>query len=159
MFYNLCVSEELKENKTAQQQPNQNPEVKEVKIDPYIVYGNDFSLNEKEFIEFYKNRFKFLAFAENLVGRFSEKGKYVISPEVKADLVRMPKEIEDMGSDFYKASNTYMKKDFFFDIKLEMLENKKAKASLYLTENLGVYFTDPHITSHIADFVATYDDE
>lgn len=149
--------EEIKEVKKVEAEPA--PKIEEKKVDPYIMYGQDFSITQTSYIDFYKNRLKFLAFKNNLVGRFNQRGHYVIAPEVKADLVRMPKEIEDMGSDFYKASNVYMKKFFYFDVKIVMGEHGKAKASLYLTENVGAYMENPHIISHIADFEDVYDDE
>lgn len=152
----------MEEIKGQQKIPSQNNQARAVapekKVDPYKVYGHDFSVSNTDYIEFYKNRFKFLAFAKNLVGRFDNAGKYFISPEVKSDLTRMPKEIEDMGSDFYKASNVYMKKFFYFDVQI-VEEKDKAKASLYLIENVGECFENPHIKTHIADFVDVYDDE
>lgn len=153
----------MEELKNQTKEPVQNTQIQqkapEVKVDPYKVYGEDFSVQESDYIEFYKNALRFQAFKNNLVGKFNSNGHYVISPEVKADLVRMPKEIENMGEDFYKASNIYMKKFFYFDVKIVMEEDGKARASLYLTENVGIYFSDPHIITHIADFVDVYDDE
>ena len=156
MFYNLCV-EEVKDNQQSQKEEQVKNIIQE-KVNSYLAYGQDFLLIESEFIEFYKNRYKLLAYQKNLVGNFNERGHYVIPAAIKADLVRMPKEIENMGSDFYKASNIYMKKEFYFDIKIVEVDNK-AKASLYLTENVGEFLQCPHIHTHIADFIDVYDEE
>ena len=123
----------------------------------YCVYGTNIELTDSECIDFYKERFKTLTVFQNLTGRFNHKGFYIIPVDVKRDLVNMSKEIEDMGEFFYYASNIYMKKYFYFKVEITKLENGKAKASLYLMEKAKFVVEDGYLTTHIADFVDTYD--
>ena len=135
------------------------PQQEVKKIDPYKVYGSDFSITNQDYIDFYKTRFKIMAIRYKLVGRVNNKGIYVIPNEIKNDLVKMSKEIEDMGDDYYTASNVYMKKYFYFRVKLTMLEDGKAKASLFLLEYVENFLDKEYITTHIADFVDIYNDQ
>ena len=160
------MSEEVKSNQQKveeEQKPQQKQEVAEVKKEEkktelYNVYGTDFSISNPDYIDFYKTRFKIMAIKYNLVGRVNNNGRYSITNEVKKDLVNMSKEIEDMGEDFYTASNTYMKKQFFFRVSLTMLEDGKAKASLFLIEYIGDMLESDHIKTRIADYVDQYDE-
>ena len=124
----------------------------------YKVYGKDFSLQDKDFIDYYKTRMKIMAMRYMLVGRVNNDGVYKIRDEIKYDLIKMYKEINDSGEFFYKANCIYMKKYFYFDIKISLLDNNKAKASLYLSEFVDDFLDEEYITSHIADFVDNYDE-
>lgn len=124
----------------------------------YKVYGKDFSLQDKDFIDYYKTRMKIMAMRYMLVGRVNNDGVYKIRDEIKYDLIKMYKEISDSGEFFYKANCIYMKKYFYFDIKISLLDNNKAKASLYLSEFVDDFLDEEYITSHIADFVDNYDE-
>lgn len=157
------MSEEVKQNLEQQKDTAKN-EVEEVKKEEkktelYNVYGTEFSISNPEYIDFYKTRFKMMAIRYNLVGRVNNNGRYVIANDVKQDLVNMSKEIEDMGEDFYSASNIYMKKEFFFRISITALEDGNAKASLYLIEYIGDMLENDHIKTRIADYVDKYDEE
>ena len=139
---------------------SQKPNEKEgVKIEPYKVFGRDFSLTDPDYIRYYKIRMKIMAVRYQLLGRVNNNGVYQIPAVIKQELVSMFKEIEDMDHDWYRASAVYMKKYYFFHVKLTMLENNMAKASLYLSEFVDDFLEDEYIVSHIADFVDVYDDE
>lgn len=145
------MSDQVEEKKETQE--------KEIKVQPYKIYGCDFSITDPDYIDYYKTRFKIMAIKYNLVGRVNDKGIYVIPNDVKSDLVRMSKEIEDMGEDYYYASNVYMKKYFYFKIELTMLEDNKAKASLYLMEKVDDFLEEEFITTHIADYIDDYNEQ
>ena len=130
-----------------------------VKVSPYKVLGKDFSLTDPDIIAYYKTRMKMMAIRYQLVGRVSNNGIYKISKDIKNDLVRMLKEIEDADNDWYRASAVYMKKYYYFHVKLTMLDNVNARASLYLSEYVGDCLSEEYIISHIADFDDVYDDE
>ena len=137
----------------------EKPEEKKEEIKrTYQVYDKDITLSDSDIIDYYKTRYKMLAMRFMLVGRFDDKGRYIIKDEIKYDLIAMYKEISDSGEDFYKASCRFFKKDFYFDIKISMLEEGKAKASLYLSEYVEDYMDDDCIVSHIADFVDVFDE-
>lgn len=129
------------------------------KIEPYKVFGRDFSLTDPDYITYYKIRMKIMAVRYQLVGHVNSKGQYVISDQVKVELINMLKEIEDMDNDWYRVSAIYMKKYYYFHVKLYMLEDGKAKASLYLSEFVDDFLEDEYIVSHIADFVDVFDDD
>lgn len=138
----------------------QKPNEKEgVKIEPYKVFGRDFSLTDPDYIRYYKIRMKIMAVRYQLLGRVNNNGVYQIPAVIKQELVSMFKEIEDMDHDWYRASAVYMKKYYFFHVKLTMLDNNMAKASLYFSEFVDDFLEDEYIVSHIADFVDVYDDE
>ena len=137
----------------------EKPEEKKEEIKrTYQVYDKDITLSDSDIIDYYKTRYKMLAMRFMLVGRFDDNGRYIIKDEIKYDLIAMYKEISDSGEDFYKASCRFFKKDFYFDIKISMLEEGKAKASLYLSEYVEDYMDDDCIVSHIADFVDVFDE-
>lgn len=125
----------------------------------YNVFGRDFSVGEDVVVDYYKYRMKIMAIEYRLVGYVNDNGKYVVPNEIKYDLIDMKKGIEEMGDDFYKASALYMKKYFNFTIKLTMLDDGKAKASLEIAEYVGKNVDGEMIYTHIADFVDVYDDE
>lgn len=140
-------------------QQEANVKIEEKKIEIYKVYGTDFSVQNPDYIEFYKARFKIMAVRYNLIGRVNNNSVYVIPNEIKTDLVNMPKEIEDMAEDYYTASCRYMKKYFYFKIKLTMLANGKAKASLYIYENIPQFFDDDYIITRVADYIDDYNED
>jgi hypothetical protein len=132
---------------------------KDKAVIPYSVFGTDLVITDPDLIDYYKTRFKILIVTLNLIGKITNKGEYIVSDEVKGDLVRMPKEIENFGENFYDASNTFAKKEFYFHIDITPLKDNKAKASLYLFEYVGDYFNEDKIKTHIADFVDEYNDD
>ena len=137
------------------------PEKKDdkVEIKPYKVYDQDFSLTDPDMISYYKTRMKMMCVKFRLVGKFNEKGLYKISNEIRYDLVEMEKEIEENGEDYYKAIALYMKKHFYFTVKIKPIDDGKAKASLYLSEYVQDFLGKEYISSHIADFVDVNDDD
>ena len=147
---------ENKEEKKVEEKKQETEGKVEIK-ESYHVFGTDIEIKDADLIEFHKERFRTFTVIDNLVGTFNHKGLYIISVDVKRDLVNMPKEIEDMGEDFYFASNIYMKKYFYYKVEIAKIENGKAKASLYLMEKATHVLDDGYLTTHVADFVDTYD--
>ena len=130
-----------------------------VEIKPYKVFGQDFSLSDPDFIDYYKTRMKMMAIKYRLCGRVNDQGQYKIPDAIRFDLVKMEKEIEETGEDFYKAIALYMKKHFYFHVKIVQIEDGKAKASLFLSEYVEDFLGLDSIVSHVADFVDNYDDD
>lgn len=124
---------------------------------PYKVFDSDIVARDKEIADYYKTSMKMLVMRFQLVGSFNNSGQYVIKDEIKYDLVKMHKEISDSGADFYKAVVVYMKKYFYFDVKISMVDDKTAKASLFLSEFVDDALQESYIVSHIADFIDEYD--
>ena len=136
------------EEKKAEEKPADNR---------YKVYGENIYVADKEIIEYYQMSAKLLCFANLLVGRFDDKGNYIIAKEIKRDLVAMDKEVSEEGPNFFKATNLYMKKNFYYYISLSKTADGKGKASLYLYEYVGDYMEKDFISSHVADFVDELD--
>ena len=134
-------------------QPNEKPQNP---IKPLKVYGSEYETSDEEEISYYKTMLRMLSIKCGLVGRFTRTGKYIIPDEIKTDLVKINKEISDSGENFYKANTQYMRKNFFFVVRMEMIDDVKAKASLYLQEEADNVFAGQYLTSHIADFVDDY---
>ena len=138
--------------------PTEEKKTEEKPVDNrYKVYGENIYVADKEIIEYYQISAKLLCFANLLVGRFDDKGNYIIAKEIKRDLVAMDKEVSEDGATFFKATNLYMKKNFYYYISLSKTAEGKGKASLYLYEYVGDYLEKDFISSHIADFVDELD--
>ena len=142
---------ELEKSDQSNEKP-QNP------IKPLKVYGSEYETSDEEEISYYKTMLRMLSIKCGLVGRFTRTGKYIIPDEIKTDLVKINKEISDSGENFYKANTQYMRKNFFFVVRMEMIDDVKAKASLYLQEEADNVFAGQYLTSHIADFVDDYNE-
>ena len=125
----------------------------------YKVYGQDITLSDGDIIDYYRTRMKIMVMRFMLVGRIDDNGNYNIKDEIKYDLIRMNKEISDSGEDFYKAEARYISKIFYFNIKIELIGNQQARASLYLSEFVDDFLEDEYIVSHIADYTDTYDEQ
>lgn len=125
----------------------------------YKVHGHDILVKDELVKKYYQTSMKLLVFSNLLVGRFDDNGNYIISKEIKRDLVVMDKEIDDEGEKFFKAANVYMKKNFYYYISLSMLGDGKAKAALYLYEYVGDFFDKEFLVSHIANFIDNYDQD
>lgn len=132
---------------------------KSSEVKPYKVFASDISIVEAEFIDYYKTRLKIMAMKYKLVGKFDREGKYIIDDDIKRDLVKMEKEIEENGEEYYKAIALYMKKHFYFHIKIAIQDDGMAKASLFLSEYVEDFLENEYIVSHIADFVDIFDDD
>lgn len=139
---------------TQPQQENSQPITK-----PYKVFDSDIVVNDKEIADYYRTSMKMLVMRFQLVGSFNRNGQYIIKDEIRYDLVKMRKEISDSGEDFYKAVVIYMKKYFYFDVKITMIDDKRAKASLFLSEFVDDALQDGYIVSHIADFIDEFDEQ
>lgn len=147
------VGQEREQEKS--DQPNEKPQNP---IKPLKVYGSEYETSDEEEISYYKTMLRMLSIKCGLVGRFTRTGKYIIPDEIKTDLVKINKEISDSGENFYKANTQYMRKNFFFVVRMEMIDDVKAKASLYLQEEADNVFAGQYLTSHIADFVDDYNE-
>lgn len=141
-----------------QEKSDQSNEKLQNPIKPLKVYGSEYETSDEEEISYYKTMLRMLSIKCGLVGRFTRTGKYIIPDEIKTDLVKINKEISDSGENFYKANTQYMRKNFFFVVRMEMIDDVKAKASLYLQEEADNVFAGQYLTSHIADFVDDYNE-
>ncbi len=150
----MASANDVKEEKQQEKQAEEKQELK-----PYPVFGNDFEVSQPAFVNFYKYRMKTMVLKYKLVGRVDENGKYVINNLIKRDLVNMEKEIEDQGEEYYKAIALYMKKHFYYTIKIKKQEEGKAVASLYLAEYVDNFLGHEYIVSHVADYIDDYDDD
>lgn len=126
---------------------------------PYPVFGTDISIFEGDFIDFYKARMKIMAIKFKLVGQVNSQGAYVISEDIRRDLVRMEKEIEDSGETFYKAIALYMRKYFYFHVKIEPNDDGTAKATLFLSEFVDGFLGQDYIVTPVAEYTSINDDE
>ena len=164
MGYTLSMKEDLfefaQEGEKAPLEKETNAQIGEkVETATYKVFGRDFSLTNTDYIDYYKTRMKMMAIKYRLVGRINDKAQYIIRDAIRYDLIRMEKEIDEAGEDYYKAIALYMKKHFLFQVKITPIQEGKAKASLYLSEYIEDFLGEEYITSHIADFVDVYDDD
>lgn len=141
------------------EKPVENKEEKKVEIKPYKVFNQDFSLSDPDFIDYYKTRMKMMAIKYHLCGRVNDQGQYKIADPIRYDLIRMEKEIEETGEDFYTAIALYMQKHFYFHIKITQIEDGKAKASLFLSELVDDFLGIDKIVSHVGDYVDNFDDD
>ncbi len=151
---NLAQQQKQAENKNAEAQISTEATKPSLKV-----YGQDITVTDGDLIDYYRTRMKMMVMRFMLVGRFDDKGIYRIKNEIKYDLIRMNKEISDSGEDFYRAEARFITKFFYFNIKIEVLEDKKAKASLYLSEYVDDFLEDEYIVSHIADYTDDYDEQ
>lgn len=154
--------EESSEKKEPIEKPleKEKTELKEetVKVEPYNVFGRDFSLTDPDYITYYKTRMKIMVVQYQLLGRVNDKGLYVINADIKRDLVNMDKEIDDMADDYYRAVATYMKKPYYFQVKITK-NGENATASLYLAEFVDDFLEEEFIVTHIADYTDVYDED
>ncbi len=125
---------------------------------PYNVFGTDLTVTKAEYITYQKYRMKIMKMKYKLVGHVDENGQYVIPDLIRRDLINMEKEIEDQNETYYKAIALYMKKHFYYSIRLSSAGGT-AKASLYLSEFVDDFLGHEFIVTHIADFEDVDDDE
>lgn len=136
-------------------------EIKEqqIKLEPYKVFDCDFEVTDPDYVEYYKTRNKIMILENQLVGNITSKGTYVISNEIKKDLVNMKKEIEDSTDEYFLASIMFMKKNFYFKVEISKIDGGKARAGLYLVENTSYFLKSQYLVSHIADFEDDFDSQ
>lgn len=161
MLYTLGMKEKEVVKETAQAvEEKQTEEVEITKEDTqYKVYGYDVSTSDPVIQKYYQATMSVMSQANLLVGDFDKKGNYVISKEIKRDIVVMDKEIEEIGDKFFKAASLYMKKNFYFYISISQLPEGKAKAKLYLYEYVGDFLDKEFVISHIANFVDEFNED
>ncbi|MBE7074327.1 MAG: hypothetical protein E7379_04495 [Clostridiales bacterium] len=152
--------EENKNQLSTSQEVQQNVEVEITKEEsPYKLYGQDISTTNTLIKDFYTESMKILVKSNLLVGDFDDKGNYIITKEIKRDIVVMDKEIEDKDEKFFKATSLYMKKNFYYFIPITKTDDGKAKAKLYLYEYVGDYLDKEFVVSHIATYLDEDSDE
>ncbi len=154
--------EEKKEQTSSKDEVKEQELEKEEKAPtpkPYPVFGTNCTATKAEFITYYKYRMKMMIMKYKLVGHVDDNGQYVIGENIKRDLVKMEKEIEDQAENYYKAIALYMKKHFYYSIRVQVLDDGRAKASLFLSEFVDDFLGHEYIVSHIADFVDVNDDD
>ena len=150
---------EKKEDKASENKDVEKTEGLEEAKPPFVVYGGEVSIEDEEYKAYYKTRYRFLTAMFKLVSKFDSKGRYIISEDVKRELLKMPKEIISSSENEYKAKNLFFGKEFVFKIELTSLEDGNAKATLFLEENVDKTLSPDQITSSIAQYVDKDDDE
>lgn len=102
----------------------------------FKVYWSDLVLTDPKLINYYKIYLRELVDMNKLIGKFDNEGNYSISVDIRRELVRMYKEVSDMGDGYYFAKATYMQKEFTFSVEITMLEDGNAQADLYILETV-----------------------
>lgn len=119
----------------------ENIEIKEVKKETqeekkeFEVFGENIILSKIDFINYQKISNKMLFLEFHLMGRFDDKGKYYINKDVKKDLVRVAKEIQDEDDRGFVATASFAKVIFHFEVEISYLEDK-ARANLFIVEKV-----------------------
>ena len=134
-------------------------EEKKEEVPPFVTYGGDVTIKEADNIFYYKTRYRFLTATFKLVGKFDSKGRYIVSDDVKRELIKLVKEIDFASEDEYRASISYFGKEFRFLVKITPLNDGKSKASLYMEEYVGKSLKEEYLVTKIADYVDKNDDE
>lgn len=115
------------------------------------IWGSDIVITQKDEVEYYNTVMKQVRLETLLVGSLTDDAEYLLSTDLKRDLVRMQKEIADESERYYVAFSQYMKKTFHFTIEVEDLSEDEVSASLYLNEQIVNY---PYLES-VKSFVAS----
>lgn len=119
----------------------ENIEIKEVKKETqeekkeFEVFGENIILSKIDFINYQKISNKMLFLEFHLMGRFDDKGKYYINKDIKKDLVKVAKEIQDEDDRGFVATASFAKVIFHFEVEISYLEDK-AKANLFIVEKV-----------------------
>lgn len=153
----IAEKEFLKRQEIEAEERRKAEEEEKAKIKPYKVFGRDFSVTDPDAMLYYKNRMRMMRIQYQLVGYVNEEGEYIIPDKIKYDLIEMKKAIDEMGDDYYKVTALFMKKHFNFTIKLTMLEDGMAKATLNIAEYVGDFVDGETIYTFVAEFVDKYD--
>lgn len=103
-------------------------------VKPVTVFGKNTILTEKEDIAYYMNWIREIRIQNQLIGNISMNGTYQIPEKLRRELVKMEKEAVDLSPSYYIALSVYMKKTFNFAVEVEVLEDGRACASLFLNE-------------------------
>ena len=119
----------------------ENIEIKEVKKETqeekkeFEVFGENIILSKIDFINYQKISNKMLFLEFHLMGRFDDKGKYYINKDIKKDLVRVAKEIQDEDDRGFVATASFAKVIFHFEVEISYFEDK-ARANLFIVEKV-----------------------
>lgn len=98
------------------------------------VFGQDMVLTDPNQIKYYRTYIRQFACDNKLIGDFDDSAEYFISNEIKADLVKIEKELVDTSPGLYLALTVFRDKNLNFSVEVEPLENGEKIASLYLNE-------------------------
>ena len=126
----FLTSEEHKDSEKKPALPEEKKEEKKL----FQVFGEkDILLSKTDFIDYQKINNKMLFLQYHLMGQFDENGKYYIKEDIRRDLVRVQKEIQEEDDKGFLAEVRYAKVLFNFEVEIEY-EDANAKASLFITE-------------------------
>lgn len=128
----FLTSEEHKDSENKPALPEEKKEEKK----PFQVFGEkDILLSKTDFIDYQKINNKMLFLQYHLMGQFDENGKYYIKEDIRRDLVRVQKEIQEEDDKGFLAEVRYAKVLFNFEVEIEY-EDANAKASLFIIEKV-----------------------
>ena len=128
----FLTSEEHKDSEKKPALPEEKKEEKKL----FQVFGEkDILLSKTDFIDYQKINNKMLFLQYHLMGQFDENGKYYIKEDIRRDLVRVQKEIQEEDDKGFLAEVRYAKVLFNFEVEIEY-EDANAKASLFIIEKV-----------------------
>ena len=128
----FLTSEEHKDSEKKPALPEEKKEEKKL----FQVFGEkDILLSKIDFIDYQKINNKMLFLQFHLMGQFDENGKYYIKEDIRRDLVRVQKEIQEEDDKGFLAEVRYAKVLFNFEVEIEY-EDANAKASLFIIEKV-----------------------
>lgn len=129
--FHLANDENIKENIVTEKVKQETQEEKK----EFEVFGENIILSKIDFINYQKISNKMLFLEFHLMGRFDDKGKYYINKDIKKDLVRVAKEIQDEDDRGFVATASFAKVIFHFEVEISYLEDK-ARANLFIVEKV-----------------------
>ena len=128
----FLTSEEHKDSEKKPALPEEKKEEKKL----FQVFGEkDILLSKTDFIDYQKINNKMLFLQYHLMGQFDENGKYYIKEDIRRDLVRVQKEIQEEDDKGFLAEVRYAKVLFNFEVEIEY-KDAEAKASLFIVEKV-----------------------
>ena len=158
-FYFASVNdsqEASQQDKNPAPQTSEEPKAEEPKTEEpkkeFQVFGEDIVLSKIDFIDYQKINNKMLFLQFHLMGQFDEKGEYYIKDDIKKDLIKAQKEIQEEDERGFVAHTTYAKVVFKFEVEITYKE-EIAKADLYICEKID----DREIKTIISSFEAPND--
>lgn len=147
------------ENSPKEAEDKKEPAKEEKKVPPFVTYGGEVAIKEEDNIAYYKTRYTFLSATFKLLGRFDKSGRYLIGDDIKRELLAMPKEIAHSTLESYKAVNTFYGKEFNFYIEITKQQEGRAKASLFIEENVDRTLACESLKTRVADYIDSDDEE
>lgn len=125
---------ELAANIESEKKEDSKLEEKQVAKQRFKIFGQeDITFSKIDFIDYQKISNKMLFLQFHLMGQFDDKGEYYIKDDIKKDLIRVQKEIQEEDDKGFLAQIKYAKVLFNFEIEVEY-KDEKAKADLYIIE-------------------------